>query len=113
MILKATASDSYLSFAYTASPPGVPTGGARWMRIGYASETGAMPLLFQKDPAGRAHTYVMYSPWPGYEGYVSYCNEGTWLRADYDSDADAMPVTLELLPGNDGAARHDSAELAR
>ena len=61
--------DKYVSFAYTALPPGETDDTKHWLRATYTSVSDAMPVHFEAV-SGTPDLYKLRNMWPGYEGYL-------------------------------------------
>jgi hypothetical protein len=63
------AEDKYVSFAYSALPPGETNNTLHWLRATYTSVKDAMPTKFEAV-TGAPNVYKLKNTWPGYEGYL-------------------------------------------
>ena len=72
------AEDKWVSFAFTAVPPGESGDMKHWLRAVYTDIKDAMPIRFEAI-AGSADTYKLKNLWPGAEGYL--CGKRVGSRA--------------------------------
>lgn len=89
--------DLWVSFTFTAGPPGEP-GVGEYLRATYASQSDAMPIRFESVP-GKPHTYLLFNEWPGYQHYIAGVDTGDWLRADFNK---SHAMAVELVPAGQG-----------
>ena len=71
-----------------------------WLYARYEKKEDAVPLRFKKCAGNDSGTfegecYLMRSMWEGTPGkFVSFADDGTWLRITYEEESDAMRVVL-------------------